>query len=340
MGVLDANRFRNESKTDQTVSHSGRFVRPGRWSLLALLLSLLFFGIWAVTWAGNERIIAWLLSQGIVEESATRTLPGTLRSTSLAIAGLGMVSTLPVVTWCVLATYRLGPVQTLASHLANALSAMVSPLRVVANSGAQATSMALGHLELAVSTFFRHVSSGASLALGYMSFGIGVVTKALAPLLTRFWIGVAAVARFVALVVGHLWLGASIAFGYVRRAGARAMRDTWAGVAAVARFVALVLGHVWLGVSMAFGYVRRAGARAMRDTWSGVATVARLVALVLGHLWLGASIAFGYMRRAVARAMRCTWAGASAVARFVALVLGHVWLGVSIAFGYMRRAFD
>ena len=172
-----------------------------------------------------------------------------------------------------------------------------------------------------------------------VSWAFGYMRRAGARAMRYTWAGVSAGARFAALVLGHVWLGVSIAFGYMQRAVARAMRYTWAVVAAVARFVALVMGHLWLGVSIAFGYMQRAFARAMRYTGAGVSAGARFAALVLGHVWLGVSIAFGYMQRAFARAMRYTWAIVAAVARFVALVLGHVWLGVSIAFGYMQRAF-
>ena len=77
-----------ESNTELTTSPGARSVRPGVGSWATLPLSLLFFGIFTVTWILDEQTMVWLLSHHIVDESATRTLPDTLRRASLVMAGM------------------------------------------------------------------------------------------------------------------------------------------------------------------------------------------------------------------------------------------------------------
>ena len=157
MRVYDTYGFVREGNSEPTTSPGARSVRPGVGSSVTLLWSLLFFGICTVTWILDEQTMVWLLSHDIVDESATRTLPETLRRASLVMAGMGVLAALPMAAWSGLTVYRWGPVQTLEVHLRTALKTLLSPLWRPAYAVWVGVSTVFGYTRSAVALTLRNV---------------------------------------------------------------------------------------------------------------------------------------------------------------------------------------
>ena len=98
-------------------------MRPGLGSWIAAL----FIVVGAIVWAQNEQVVVWLLARDIVGEGVTRTLPGTLRWASVAVAILGLLAAWRLIAWSVLSTYHWDPIRTFASHIWAVLQLMAAP---------------------------------------------------------------------------------------------------------------------------------------------------------------------------------------------------------------------
>ncbi len=46
----------------------------------------------AAVWFKHEDFVVWLLAEGLIEEQATRALPGTVRSAALVVGVIGLVA--------------------------------------------------------------------------------------------------------------------------------------------------------------------------------------------------------------------------------------------------------
>ena len=108
MNIHDAYEIDNEGGAALAAPTKERSTSPGWGSWLAFLV----FGFGVVAWLQNEQIVAWLLSNGIVDEGSTRTVPGVLRWISVAIAALGLTAAWRMLAAPASAVYGWAPVQS------------------------------------------------------------------------------------------------------------------------------------------------------------------------------------------------------------------------------------
>ena len=199
------------------------------------------------------------------------------------------------------------------------LGVMAVPLAVVRATGygERGARAGTGYVRVAIAP----VSKTTAHVLTATRLGSATVARALTSvlqLLALGWVralvlGVAAVARVVALLLGYAWRGVTV----LAHAMGQALRYVWLGVVAVSRIAARLLGYAWIG-SVA---VSRTGGRLMGYVWASVVVIARVAALVLRHFWRGVV--------AITRVTTLTlWISARVLARAVGLVLEYVWRGV------------
>ena len=323
-----------------TSSRGALSVRPGVGSWVTLLLSLLFVGISTVTWKLDEQTMVWLLSHDLVHESATRTLPDTLRRASLVMAGMGALAALPMAAWSVHTVYRWGPVRTLEAHLWTALKMLLSPLWRPAHA-----------VWVGVSTVVGYARSAIALTLLNVWRSVTIVAR----------VSVQAL-RIVALKLiaglGYVWVTIATVLGYVKTGGIavlavvdRTLRYAGIGVAVVARATGTALAYVWVAIATVLGYVwtgvaifTRAVGVALRYTGLGAGIVARATGIVLAHVWLAIATVLGYVKTGgiavlavVDRTLRFAGIGVAVVARATGIALAHVWLAVATVLAYVWR---
>ena len=335
---------------------------PGVGSWLTLLIALSFAGICGAVWVNNEAMAVWLFSEGMVQESTTRTLPGTIRSWAMWSGISGLVMAQLVLLWGIFGITPWAPVQALVTQAWKAVRPVVNCLRAFARAfiivtrrvlaellrplgsafaaSAGAIALAVGYTWQVVSTPVIYVFCGVVLGMGSLQkwvvgFGLNVgQTLALALRYTwlAVWTPVAASWRVLVFGLGHLRMGVSTVQGYLGRVLAVALRYTWLAVwtlvAACWRVLVLGLGHLRRGVSTVQGYLGGVLAMALRYTWLAVWT---LVAACWRVLVLG----LGHLRISVFGALRHLSAGISAMALPAGLVLALVGSGVLKALGYL-----
>ena len=173
-------------------------------------------------------------------------------------------------------------------------------------------SLALGGLRVVV-LGIAAIARVVALLLGYAWRGVTVLARAMGQALRYVWLGVVAVSRIAARLLGYVWVGVVA----LSRITARLLGYVWASVVVIARVVALLLRHFWRGVVV----ITRGTALTLRFS---ARVLARTVGLVLEHVWRGVVA----VSRIVARLLGYVWLGVVAVARIVARLLGYVWIGV------------
>ena len=92
MSVSRAYDIASEGDSRMAALAVARTGGPGLVSRLAFLFAFLFVGLCAWAWANNNSIVAWSLSQGLVGEAATRTLPGVVKVAAAAGGILGLAA--------------------------------------------------------------------------------------------------------------------------------------------------------------------------------------------------------------------------------------------------------
>ncbi len=286
--------------------------KPGLGSWLAVL----FMGVCSAAWVQNEQAVAWLLSQGIVGEGVTRTLPSALRWASVGMALLSLVAAQRIGIWSLVGISRWGPAQGLASYIWAVLRPMLVPLRSLIS----ATVLALGRV--------------VGLVLRPMRLGSATVVHAAAVVLTYVWRGMNSALRYlrltfttvgylVSVALGGLWSAVSS----IARAVVIGLDYLMGGAFAVAVAVGLVLQYVWLRVWVVIKYVSVA-----------VITVLTLpligVTFLLKYVWLGSTAITG----AVVIGLDYLLGGAFAVVVAVGRALRYVWLRVWVVIKYVSVA--
>ena len=348
----------NSEMAEFAQGNSGR-VERGIW--LSVLFAFLSVGLTTWVWINNDTIIAWGLSQGLVDEGATRFLPGAVRNAAIVGGILGLIAAslalrpVQLGTITILGHLRrginsgLGYIRIGVAPIAEAVAHLLTAMWLGAAVVARVVTVALGSLELGVVNVLvlgafatvqavglvsgylrRRINSG----LGYVRMGVAPIAEAVALVLTATWLGVSAVARVVILALGSLGLGV--------------VNILVLGAFAFAQALALVLGYLRGGISSGLGYVamgvaRVAGAVALvlTATWLGVSAVARVVILALGSLGLGVvnilvlgafafaqalALVLGYLRGGISSGLGYVAMGVARVAGAVALVLTATWL--------------
>ena len=140
MSIHKAYQFNSEGYSGMTSMASPGV--PGWVSWLALLLMF----VCAVAWARNESTVVWLLSQGLVEETAMGTLSTVVGYSAMAAGILSMIAAWRIFTWSGLLVYRWEPVETSATYLGEALRPMVTHFWVFANASVRAVGRVLAML--------------------------------------------------------------------------------------------------------------------------------------------------------------------------------------------------
>ena len=350
MTAHDAPEFIDGSHRGTTAPATARPSRPGPGSWLAFVL----IGICAAAWVRNEHIVVWLMSQGIVQETATSALLGAVTWASVAGGILGLIVVRPIVTWTASPIYRWGPFQAVVAYLKEALRPVVNTLLAAGNAIPLALTRVLGlllrYLRLVASSVLRPLWLGVSaiaqvagLAFIYawvrvftglrlLSLGVSAIAQVAGLAFTYAWVRVFTGLRLLSLSVSAVAQVAGLALRYVWVRLFTGLRLLSLGVSAIAQVAGLALRYVVVRVftglrllSLSVSAVAQVAGLALRYAWLGVSTVAQVIALVLGYVWQRVSIVFRY-----------TWTGVATLARVVALVLRYLWMGVSMALGHMR----
>ena len=264
MRVHDARVSHDKGTARLMASRSTRAQRPGLGSWLALLIT----GICVLVWVRNEQVVVWLLSQGIVGEGVTRSIPGALRWASVATAIVGLTAAWRIIMRSILGAYRWKPVRTFADRF---LDPLVGRLRSLASGATHA----LGRL----------------LILLLRPLGLGVATVALAVIgvARSFWSGVSSVARAIALVLGYLWRGVTT----VASAAGQALYRLGIGVRET-------LLYVRLPVVAVLTFLLMRAISLLHFVWSVATATARALATALGYARSGASTVLRSLRLAIA----------------------------------------
>ena len=301
MRVNDVYEFNNERNTELTLPTPGRLGVPGWGSWLPFSI----IGLCVAAWAWHEHIVVWLLSEGMVEESATHTLPDVVRYIAV---GAGIASTIAawrIFMWSALGFYRWGPVATGNYYLMKALRPMVKPLWVPV----AGTSVALlgvfkwlfAQVRLGISSVAQILGGVYSSLWRAGSTALGYVTETLLGTLGSFQRGVSAVIRPIILGIGYLGLRASTMVQSDGRTLGFLFTSVVTALAAClwlfAQPIHVVLRRVRMGVSKVGSYlsppvVARAFGLLLRPMWLGTSTI-------VGYLQSCFSVITGYMRSGV-----------------------------------------
>ena len=92
MRVYDTYKFVSEGKSEVAALAAGRS-GGSEWGVrLAFLFAFLFVGLCGWAWANSQNIVAWSLSQGLVGEAATSTLPGAVKIACVVGGILGLAA--------------------------------------------------------------------------------------------------------------------------------------------------------------------------------------------------------------------------------------------------------
>ena len=357
----------NRDILDNSVTAGHRPARPGVGTWVTFLIALLFTGICGAVWVNNEDMAAWLLSEGVVKESGTRTLPGSIRSWAMWSGIAGLTAVPLVLLWGVFGITPWAPAQALVTQSWRAVRPGLSSLRAFAEAfvllvgrlsawllrpvalafaaTAQAIGVALGYTWLVVSIPVVCLWRGLLLGLGYLRVSVsavlGYLGHVLAVALHYTWLAiftpVSASWRGLVLGLGYLRMGVSAPLGYLGRVLAVALRYTWLAISipVSASWMGLVLGlgYLRVGVSALLGYLGRVLEGALRYVWRAVsipvAASWRGLVLELGYLRMGISAVLGYLGRVLAVALHYTWL-------VVFTPVAASWIGLVLGLGYLR----
>jgi Ca-activated chloride channel family protein len=254
-----------------------------------------------MAWVWNEQVVVWLLSNKVVGESSTRTLPGALKWIFMAVALLSLMAAGRIFIRPAVSVYRWTPIQALVAYTGRFFSPIAVPMRAVV------TVIALAWRRMLAELFT------------YLWRGVTTIARAAGNTLAYLWVA-------IATVLGYLWLAVSktgLATGWV-------VRYIWLGVSTVLRYLWLgiftVLKYLWLGIYTVLRYMWLGVSTVLRYLWLGIFTV-------LKYLWLGIYTVLRYMWMGVSTVLRYLWLGVSTVLRYLWLgiftVLKYMWMGVS-----------
>ena len=246
--------------------------RFDRASLLAFVLALLLIGISAVVWADNEGIVAWLLAEGVIEESVTRTLPGTVKDIALwsGIASLTIVAL--VALWVLFGITPWAPVQAFATSLKRALRRLVIPV-----------------WSLAVA-LFRTLRRGLALMLRPLGLGLSAVVGAVSLAVDRM-------GQWVTKVLESLRQVTSATVHLLWQVTCATVRPLGLGLSAVVGAVSLAVDRIRQWVTKILESLRQVTSATVDLLWHVVCAIARLLGLVFLALAHAASLAVDRIRQ-------------------------------------------
>ena len=264
----------------------------------------------AVAWAANEAIVVWALESRIIPESATRSMPHTVRVASVVLGVFFAVLSLPVVAYAGSQMYGLGPVRFVVDPLIMLMAPLSRPLRSALTSlraaGAAICALVVGLVKAALGSVGR--ATARLLGLAWTPFGFGLS---------------------LAKAVAHRALaGARSLVAAVARPGVGLL--TAAGTVVVA-IITLAFAAVWFGARFALSLAAAARQRAA----SGLAA---LKVWSLRALARARGLAALVARPGVA----LTTVAGTVVVAIITLAFVAVWFGarfvLSLAAGARQRA--
>ncbi len=229
--------------SEPPASTRGHIARPGMGSWLAFL----FVGMSALAWTRNGDIIGWLLSHGLVEEAATRTLPGALRYVFAAGGILGLIAAWRIATWSVAGIFRWKPIQILTAYLATAMRPLVKSVWTPVAGTLLALRRAMAWPTARIWRGLSTVVRATIRSLGYVRVRVSTGSRLL-------WTSVSAIGRIVGQALGYmgmrvstdsrlLWIGAlgAVTAGAIGSTDLRLAIAFVAAMALVALVVAMAL---------------------------------------------------------------------------------------------------
>ena len=324
--------------------------RLGWTSWLALSLVLAFSAVCAVAWMNSEQIVAWLLSQGMVEEADTGTLPGVIKDGATGAGIAGFVAAHLIVMRGRFGIYPWTPLQALAGFLGKSLRPVFSPIRHVVyaalhNIGVlaawlfrcvqMASSAIFRSIWLAGEATFVHAAKVLAIALGWvrsrLSASIGHSGGVLALVLRKGWAA-------MSIPLTYARLGVVAVLDRLLGMATATARYSQQSVSAVIRPVRLLfqifvkvakLALVW--IIAVLGYQRRVAS-----------AIDRFVKSVAGHMGHGATTILEYVVRVLGRALGYAWVAVWIpfywASRSLAFIHRNVQLGVVTLLSHLKTA--
>ena len=320
---------------------------------LALSLALAFSAVCAVVWMNNDQTVAWLLSQGLVAEANTNTLPGDINQGAIGAGIAGLVATLLIVLRAVFGIFPWSPLLAAAGHVGKALRPVMGPIlneafRVLLNISAVGASL-LRYLRRAALAAFRPLQSAASTT---GSLAVRLLTLLLVWVQTVIVTPVRRTGMILGLVLRMGWTAISMPFAQagkgikfalvqLRRTASLAVRASQLAFAAVIRpiellFVTLAkaagfaLDRIRNGVIIVGGSLGRAARAGGYVFGALLGRLERATGTVLGFLSGAFFLALGLLWMAGWDPLHWVW-------RRLVSALAVAWLRIAAALGGMGR---
>ncbi|MDA1348811.1 MAG: hypothetical protein O3A47_08090, partial [Chloroflexi bacterium] len=322
MSVPNTYQLQKWRPTEGAASATAGVARPGLGSWLAVLL----VGVSALALLRNEQIVVWLLSENMVGEGSTRSLPDVLRWLFLATGAIALALAWRISAWAAVRVLCWGPVRIPAAYTGRVIGAAARPFWVPISATLQALrSMLASTLAgpwLGV-TFagtvaggtLRSLWSAASVVIEYCRLRVlaaaGIIELALH-----------SAGRRLSAILGHLWSATStvaIAVGL----GLSYVLLSLAAVLVGAFWVVLAIGRpMWRSASIVAGVV----GRVLQNVWTGVVAARQAARVTLHRLWASTSSMVVIAWSSVSTTTSLAIQGLSQVVRSAA---GHLKLGIS-----------
>ena len=284
----------------------------------------------AAVWLKHEEIVVRLLSEGLIDEQATRTLPETLRYGALAAAIVGLVAAWQFALRGGQIVYGWTPVQRLAAPVLQPLGALLVSLRGLVWAVLLTTRNAI----VAPPRLAWRLVSTAFARLRWATHAVASgLQRGAAAILQRVWLDISAIARPIgaaARYMGQVVLLPPYAVWLVLAAVAHQLER---GVSTVSRWLNALLGAAWHRVTSVAGTLCSAVAASARTVSLALASIAhalwRAFRLPPHAVWLVLDAAAHRIERTVAAVSRRLQALLNTLWRQVTIVGNSLRLGVA-----------
>ena len=291
--------------------------------------ALLLVAASAAVWLKHEDIVVRLLSEGLIDEQATRTLPETVRYAALATGIVGLVAAWRLALRGAQSVYDWTPAQRVAAPVLQPFGALLVSLwglvRAVFLTTRNAIVAPPRRAWRAASSAFAHVRWAAHAVASALRWGATAIRQ-------RLWLGISAIARPTRAAVWSLGQVVLLPPHVVSLVLAALARQLERGVSTVSRWLNALLGAVWQRVTSVAGNV-----------WAAITAIARTGSLALANIaqalwrafrlpphavWLVLAAAAHQLKQAVATVVRGLEAARRALWRQVTIVGSSLRLGV------------
>ena len=250
-----------DSSIDPHIHHPAK---PG----LGTLVAVSVFVLGLLSRLNSEDILAWMLANGILQESATRAVPAYLRTAYLVTIIIGVLSAWRVYVWTAHLLNHWGPTHAVLSRTAVPARALARPV--------------LSGVEFARSALLEALTYSIGAATNALRLAV-VMTNVMTRALGHVWIALAngaqrtaAWARLAARIAagGLAWTGRGLA--PVLQAIAGTLANVIGRIAAAAAFVAAL-------IAMVVGYLSGSLLAVLSTAQRGIANVGRRVTVAMAY---------------------------------------------------------